>query len=132
MQATLSRGESLSGSEIIEHGCKRDPADCDAIQGFLAQFAQEPRDVGWAGETEEKIRAQVFSEPGKYSIRALECRKTKCALETESIFGAFRGFPYGSPAYQAVFEFDRQFGYERSQNGDGNRVTVTLRTYTRR
>jgi len=125
-------GNPFPVSEAIEVGCRRDPADCEKILGLLERMAQEPRDPAWAGDMEGKMRAEVSTEPGKYAIRALECRKTMCALETESIFGIFRGFDYGSPSYRALWEFDRQFGYERSQNGDGNRVTVTLRTYTRR
>jgi hypothetical protein len=61
-------------------------AECEDVWRKLAAMDVEPRASIWADEMEAKIRAVVTAaDPEKYSIRALECRTSTCALEITMI-----------------------------------------------
>lgn len=73
----------LSGSVRIN--CQRFASDCRELNLFLKRMAAEPRSADWAGAMEARIEKAVLSgERGKFRIRALECRSTRCALEVAS------------------------------------------------
>ena len=103
---------------------------CDRANHLLAEMAREPRDEPWATVSERVLRAYAEQEPGKFSIRALECRKSICFIETASIFGHLP---------DADFYFVRDHGFSREDPVDvhetdeaGARLTVTLLPVTRR
>ena len=59
-------------------------------------MTEEPREEPWASVAEEAIRTLVALEPGTefpravtYTIRAVECRKSICMLETVSTMSGF-------------------------------------------
>jgi hypothetical protein len=54
---------------------------CREVEAFTAQMAQEPRDDAWAAGMENEIaRAVAVAHPSAH-VRALECRRRRCALE---------------------------------------------------
>jgi len=58
---------------------------CKQLDRFLERMSAEPRDPDWAPRMEQFIvRSLAVEEEGALRIRALECRKTRCALEVAS------------------------------------------------
>ncbi|HEV7607435.1 MAG TPA: hypothetical protein VGO61_08870 [Steroidobacteraceae bacterium] len=71
-------------SASVTANCQRS-TDCEELDVFLEQMAAEPRDAEWARNMEARIeRAVMAGERGKFRIRSLECRSTRCALEVAS------------------------------------------------
>ena len=106
---------------------------CDEVRQLLSQMAQEPRDPAWAADMETKLRDDVMTvEPGKYSIRAIECRASLCAVEAASLDGLYFGH-LDSNEYldRKLLKGMDNFGYEIDPSS-GSRVTVTVRMFKRR
>ncbi len=128
-------GPPFPVSPSVEASCKRlsTPASdfCEGAHRLLDKMSRERRDPAWASEMEQKLRDHIAtSEPGKFTIRALECRSSVCILEVESILGPYTGgFRSGSPLYKQLDWDLPARGYET--NVDSARVTVTLMPYTR-
>lgn len=111
-------------------GCKSFGKYCEADLEVLRALGEEPRDRAWAKRMESKIRARVMSkEPGKYSIRALECRTSLCAAEVVSHFGSYYSdYPAGDP--DLSFSRGVAFGREFDQSS-WTPLTITLVLYWR-
>jgi hypothetical protein len=119
-------------SKSVRRDCEGVSADvgiCVDVARLLKRFAEEPRDVTWATKTEARIRAFVDNEGGKYAIRALECRRSVCAVEVESIHGPYLGVDYQTQIDNAVEDSVAAFGDERDSLGQD--VTITLRLIER-
>lgn len=72
-------------SRSVQANCDRFRSDCKELEEFLVRMAAEPRNPGWARDMEARIEKAVMSgERGKFRIRALECRSTRCAVEVSS------------------------------------------------
>jgi len=72
-------------SPSVRTNCQRWEGDCKDMDAFLERMKAEPRNAGWARAMEARIEKAVMSgERGKFRIRALECRSTRCALEVAS------------------------------------------------
>jgi hypothetical protein len=74
---------------------------CREVEAFLDEMAAEPRDAAWASDMESRIASAVtMGLQGHARIRALECRRARCAME------------YAMPAEFAdlQFEGDLSFG----------------------
>ena len=75
-------------SASVQERCRTRPAptpdSCKVMGKFLKELEREERDVEWAAQTEARIRAVVAARQDGTQIRALECRLSKCAIETES------------------------------------------------
>lgn len=85
-------GQPFPVSESVAEACK--PAKPGAFRweaharanALLVQIATEPRDDVWATAMEQQLRAYAEAQPVKLTIRALECRKTICFIETAAAF----------------------------------------------
>lgn len=104
---------------------------CDSTWEPLKKMAQEPRSSAWAKEMESMLRDHIAQvDPGKYTIRALECRTSVCVIEVESIFGPYFGsFDHDAPLFKVLYPGIGAHGYE--SNPDATRITVTVMPYTR-
>jgi hypothetical protein len=129
-------GQPFPVSESVVEACKPVPpgvfrrSACDRVNDLRIEIANEPRDEIWAAAAERALRAYAEEEPEKFTIRALECRRTICFIETASIYG---GLP--DPGYH----FLRNHGLKRERPVDahendetGARLTITLLPVTRR
>lgn len=130
--ATAVIGRPFPVSTSVEATCRLLGGSCDEkLDGLLTEFAQQPRDPAWAPDMETTLRNHLTTaEPDKYTIRALECRTTLCAVEVASLYGAYHGAPYVFVRGNDLFNGSAMYGYESSQSME--RVTVTLRTFERR
>lgn len=127
----VSQPFPVSESILAACGKSRPQRACELNKLLLAEFTGEPREEPWASSVERAIRALVELEPGTerpramtHTIRALECRRTICFVETASIMEAF---------HTQFFYFERHnrlhAGYSMSASEikqDGNKVYVTL------
>lgn len=129
-------GRSFPVSDSVVEACK--PAKpgvfrweaCDRTNELLIEMAKEPRDEVWAAATEKLLRAYAEQEPGKFTIRALECRQTVCFIETASIFG---GLPDAGYRFFIDHGLTRGYSVEAFETDDaGARLTITLFPFTRR
>lgn len=125
----VGRGFPVSAS--IEASCRDYPDVCKREHELLQRMSEEPRDDAWGTATEEKLRRWVMAQPG-FTVRALECRMSLCALEVASLFGMLR-----NPGHIVEFERGTELdgsgegwatGYEKSARGV---VTVTLKIFAR-
>jgi hypothetical protein len=89
-------GTAFPVPDSIETSCGRKNGDfCERQHRALAEMAQEPRDEAWATKTESLIQHEIISQgPGIYSIRNIECRTSICAVEVQSLSGAYVGATY--------------------------------------
>ncbi len=128
-------GRPFPVSASVEARCRNwaNKADdpCEDVHKLLSRMAQEPRDTAWAAQMEEEIRDQVMTgSPGKYSIRAVECRTSVCAVEVASLFGLYFGPKYDDPLSSKLEQGIHTWGYEF--DASGGRITVTVMPFTRR
>jgi hypothetical protein len=124
-------GRPFPMSTSVETACRRLAGTCDEGLQLLSKMVQEPRDAEWAKEMEFKLRDHLLTaQPGKYSIRAIECRSTLCAAEVESPYGPYLGGPYSFVAANNLYNGPSFLGYETGELG--TKVTVTLQMFERR
>jgi hypothetical protein len=118
-------GNPFPISRSVKDSCDRishlGKASCGDIFSLLELLQKESRDSRWAKSMEQLIRDLVSAQPG-YSIRALDCRSTVCAVEVESTWGVFR--PNKRSLRGRLYWVDQNFGYEVNDNNE--RVKVTL------
>lgn len=122
-ESILTACESTQNSVKLRH--------CRTMRKLRDAMTEEPREEPWASDTEQAIRTLVELEPGTgypravtYTIRALECRRSICFLETASIIESFH-------TELSDFERNRDLRAEYSINSieidePGNHVHVTL------
>lgn len=130
---TAMIGRPFPVSASVEFTCRKLGGSCDEeLDGLLSKFAHEPRDPAWAAEMETRLREFILtSEPGKFSIRAVECRTSLCVVEVASGFGAYIDHLESSESLSKdLFGWIGTHGYEVDQASA--RVTVTLQTFMRR
>lgn len=131
--ALIGRPFPVSGSvkaECKERSARDKRMGCTEMHEILARFARESRDESWAAAIENKVRDYILmKEPGKYTIRALECRTSVCAVESASIYGSL-WLDYEFRRGIGLLSEDDKRGYEIDPSGA--RVTVTVLVYTRR
>lgn len=131
-------GQPLPVSESILARCAKSPGGaCEPNKALLAKMAEEPREEPWASAAERAIRALVELEPGTerprsitFTIRALECRRTICFVETASHMEAFHTqFFY----FESANELNAKYSMFSSETkSDGTEVYVTLLPVVRR
>jgi hypothetical protein len=80
-------GRPIPMSASVRTACTSEP--CNKLFQQMAEMAQQPRDLAWAPVIEAELRHLIISEPGNFTIRTLECRKTLCAAEVSSVNGGF-------------------------------------------
>jgi hypothetical protein len=140
VEANTVIGRPFPVSKANQARCERLRDEiCKILQQRLARLQQEPRDPIWASKMESLIQNDVLYEeqPGRFSIRHIECRNSICAAEVESKSSGdgYGAYPGGIQAHhdslRAVLHTDNcSFAYEIDSSGA--RVTVTLITFTRR
>lgn len=130
--ATAVIGRPFPVSNSVEAGCRRFSGSCDEeLEGLLSKFAQEQRDLAWATDMEAKLRDHIMTaEPNKFSIRAIECRATRCVVEVASLYGPLLGAPYSFVESNNLYNGLSVLGYEANEHRA--RITVTLQTFERR
>jgi hypothetical protein len=112
------------------------PADgkshCPYLAEFLDAFSIESRDISWARDIEEKLERLIeSSESGKFSVRSIECRTTKCVAEVVSRSEFFIDYIEDDPELGKRLRPDAgDLGFEKDV--DGTKITVTVLTFHRR
>lgn len=122
-------GKTFAVSPSVTALCDRAGDYCDEVFRQLSIMADESRETSWAAYAESQIRAWVMgSDPGQFSIRALECRSNTCALEISSALGALR---WGSRAslLKGLSVWDVVIGHE--EDASSTPITVTLIVFRR-
>lgn len=124
-------GRPFPISESISASCRGEGkgSPCMEVVELLAQLAEEPRDPRWATETEASLR-EWLSHSSEFTIRAIECRTSLCAVEVASLYGPLAGFKYGDSPHGKLFNWISMFGYEADPSSA--RVTVTVQMFKRR
>jgi hypothetical protein len=77
-------GKTFRISDAVSAYCAMKPVVmmCEAFAPQLAEFLAEPRDAEWAAPVERLIAKSMLVDGRRWAeIRALECRRTRCALE---------------------------------------------------
>jgi hypothetical protein len=129
--AAAVMGRPFPISTSVATDCRRLAGTCDEGLQLLSKMVQEPRDAEWAKEMESRLRAHFLTaQPGKYSIRAIECRSTVCAAEVASPDGPYLGGPYSFVAANDLYNGPSFLGYETGELGAT--VTVTPQMFERR
>lgn len=129
-------GQPFPVSESVNEACKPTKPgvfrweSCGEVSQLLAQMATEPRDEQWAVAKEEVLRAHTEKEPGRFTIRALECRKSICFVETASLFGVMRDPSYGYLKEHGLAARYPVFASET--DASGALWTITLFPFVRR
>lgn len=100
---------------------------------FLLQFEREPRNSFWAESIETQLtKALTEADPGKFSVRAIECRSTRCIAEVSAAFewnlGDIDIFPELAARLYGPVVGD--LGFEAGPNGE--RIVVTALGFERR
>jgi hypothetical protein len=128
--------ESFRLSLSVEDRCRTRPAptveSCVEVMKLLDEMSHEERDLGWATRTELRLRAVVSARKDETQIRALECKASICAIETQS-----QGQPHFVILSQAEQEFaqvidDGDYVLAWEENPNLGKVTITVRLLTRR
>ena len=122
---SVPEGAPFPVAELIEQECASSGDqynDCSGVKSVLISIEDEQRDTQWATSMESQIRAAVEAVPGLH-IRALACRSTVCAVETD---GAFATQNTWNPLSMSL----RNGGYVRAYDKEGFRVQ--LWTFKRR
>jgi hypothetical protein len=133
-------GRSFEISEAVETDCKiRNDYMCNDVQKKLAELSQEPRDPHWASTMEALIEHDILfdEDPGRFSIRNIECRTTLCAAEVESTasvngkYGSYLGGKFGHHDDLNAALHTNYNTFARETGSTGARVAVTVITFTR-
>jgi hypothetical protein len=139
-------GQAFPVSAAVQEGCDRilrekllGEQHCLMAKQALEKMRQERRDEPWATETEAKMRRIIEATPsgnaGHYTIRAVECRESMCAVEVASPTG-----PYPEPTLRRkLTEDDKVFASTPSPlymtamelSSSVQQVYVTVCIYTR-
>jgi hypothetical protein len=132
-------GRPFQPSESIVEACKPDrrgvfrSSFCHQVGELLTAMAREPRDEAWAAAAEQALRAYAEKEPGKFTIRALECRKSICFIETASIYGSLLDPDYEYDKYLSNLGLHMDYAVDAFEtDATGARMTVTLFPFTRK
>ena len=121
-------------SESVEQRCEKFAAEhgestsCKNIHTLLTKMSQEPRDVAWATTLEATLRRLIAADPKQFTIRAIECRTSLCAVEVASS-NQFLGFSYSTQISNGIWAVDVWWGDET--NPEGAPIVVTLKIFRR-
>lgn len=130
-------GRPFPVSESVVEACqpgrpvRSTPEACGRVNELLAAMAREPRDGAWASAMEEQLRAYAEAQPDKLTIRALECRKTICFIETAAAFPA--GLPMPDYAWREERGLAKEYSLDAFESDDaGVRLSITLFPFRRK
>lgn len=126
-------GRKFPLSPSVAQICATDPSEmCKALMELLNDLAAESRDILWAREMEERIeRAVARPDPGKFTVRAVECRSTHCALEVSAPYEYYLGHFDDDPILSRSLygPIVGVLGFEKGPAGE--KVIVTTMGYER-
>lgn len=125
-------GQPFQVSPSVETICKRFSSEerdsCAVVHRVLAEFSQEPRDVAWATNIEDRLR--TLAEFDNYTVRDIECRTSLCVGEVAAISGRFpwmEDLRKDAVLEKSLLPVVATYGYESDPST--GRTTVTLMTY---
>ena len=121
-------------SKSVVEDCRRTRMDsCESLDKILGEMAAQPVDVEWATRTEARIARVFDGAQAGYRIRALECRRTRCAIELAS------DGDYPRVSLSADDALDRELSWDGATNSawevdahTGRRTIVTVATWKKR
>ncbi len=122
---------SASVETICERFSSGDRDSCSDVRRVLSEFSQEPRDLVWATNIENRLRA--LAESDNYTVRDIECRTSLCVGEVASTYGRFpwmEDLGKDTALEKSLLPVVATYGYETDPSM--GRTTVTLMTYIRR
>jgi len=124
-------GRPFPVSKSVKDPCRIGP--CLEVVQLLSKMAKEPRDLAWAADFEARLGEIVMAAHGEFTIRAIECRRSLCAVEVASVHGMF---PFETriessqlTPQEVLWVGIGDFGFETDSSG--NRVTVGLTIFRR-
>ncbi len=134
--AKSADGRPFPTSRSVTRACATDPAiaqSCLRLMEVLSELSAEPRDIRWARDMEERIEAAVARpDPGKFTVRAVECRSTHCALEVSANNEYYLGHFDDDPLLNRTL-FGPVVGVLAFEKGpDGEKIILTSLAYERR
>lgn len=95
---------------------------------LLSEMSQEPRDEVWAAEAEVRLRSLIMAEPTPFTVRAVECRTSLCAIELASIYGGYHGdLDSDEWLHKNLRLWIGDFTCEEDPHGRGSTVTLVRR-----
>lgn len=108
-------------------------SDCPQLMEFLLEFERESRSATWAHDMEGQLKkALTHTDPGKFSVRAIECRSNRCFVEVSAPYewnlGDIDSFPELSARLYGPIAGN--LGFEAGPNGE--KIIVTAMGYERR
>jgi hypothetical protein len=105
---------------------------CKLLMEFLEELVEEPRNIPWAREMEERFEKAIAQpDPEKYTVRAIECRSTRCAVEVAAPHEYLLGH-FDDPVLEKEF-WGPTVGVLAFEEGpNGEKVIVTTLGYLRR
>jgi hypothetical protein len=97
----------------------------------VTKLSQEPRNIPWARDRQERLEKSISAlGPERFSIRALECRTARCAVEVAGKGENYSGEIIDDPALRSeLIPSISTFGFEKSEAGED--VVVTVMTFLR-
>jgi hypothetical protein len=126
---SVPEGAAFPISESIEAECadlERKKIGCVDTRKALEKIEKERTDYHWAAEMENRLRVAYGQIPGM-RIRALACRSSVCAVESE---GPNVLSPIWGPLSDDLFPEDNIRTYEDVDNGRAT-IGVSLLVFTR-
>lgn len=98
-------------SRSVAEDCRRVRSySCERLEEILGEMAAQPVDVEWARRTEARIARVFDGAHAGYRIRALACRRTRCAIEVAS------DGDYPRVSLSADDALDRELGWDGATN----------------
>jgi len=127
---SVPEGAPFPISEAIEAECaywERRKIGCPYVREILKKIEEEKTDKQWAPVMESRLRAAYGKDP-ELRIRALACRSSVCAVESE---GPQPLSPILRPLRDDLFSEESIPAYEDPEGGRGT-VWVSLLVFTRK
>jgi len=120
-------GRLFAVSASVEMGREKAPhPEKDAL---MSAFAQEPRDVAWAGKVEAHLQ-QALSGIDNTTVRSIECRTSMCLFEVAYV-GRLTYNIYSDDFLESQLRYEGTiYGYET--DATSQRITVAVEINRRR
>ena len=133
VDAATAVGRPFPLSPSVIQQCVPSESSCKSTTEFLSKMEAEPRDLAWARETEKRLEAAIERrEPGKYNVRAIECRTMRCAIEVAAVNDQYLVDFFDDDLYLSknVRAGIGTWGHEANPNG--GEIVVSVMTFERR
>src|SRR5882672_3755574 len=133
--AASARGRPFPLSPSIALPCTKGKDSrslvCIALMKDLEKFRNDERNIVWARLMEERLEVAIErSAPGKYSIRAIECRTDWCIVEVASAMGSYNG-EFAGDAELSEILYSNSAAWKTEKSSEGENVRVSVMTFYR-